>query len=196
MLTDAARADCDVTESGIPKDAVAAIDFSGTRKSLAESGISFGGYYNAETFGNPSGGIKQGATYDGVLELHLDGDMKKMGLWKGLCFYANGYQIHGHSIAAENIGSLATVSNLEATPATRLYELWLEQSMFNERVWVRFGQLAADGDFFVIKDSDYFLNGWGLALDRSGGSSKRRSWLSACHAGRPGNTQSQRQVRP
>jgi porin len=161
MLTDAARADCDVTESGIPKDAVAAIDFSGTRKSLAESGIGIGGFYAAETFGNPSGGIKPGATYDGVLELHLDGDMKKMGLWKGLCFYANGYQIHGHSIAAENIGSLATVSNLEATPATRLYELWLEQSMFNERVWVRFGQLAADGDFFVIKDSDYFLNGWG-----------------------------------
>ena len=107
MLTDAARADCDVTESGIPKDAVAAIDFSGTRKSLAESGIGIGGFYAAETFGNPSGGIKQGATYDGVLELHLDGDMKKMGLWKGLCFYANGYQIHGHSIAAENIGSLA-----------------------------------------------------------------------------------------
>src|SRR6202158_808851 len=126
MLTDAARADCDVTESGIPKDAVAAIDFSGTRKSLAERGIRFGGYYNAETFGNPSGSIKQGVTYDGVLELHLNGDMKKLGFWKGLCFYTNGYQIHGHSIAAENIGSLATVSNLEATPATRLYELWLE----------------------------------------------------------------------
>jgi hypothetical protein len=31
-----------------------------------------------ETFGNPSGGTKQGATYDGVLEFHLNGDMQKM----------------------------------------------------------------------------------------------------------------------
>jgi porin len=160
-LPDSARADCDVTDSGIPENAVAAIDVSDMRKSLAQSGIGFGGFYNAETFGNPSGGIKQGVTYDGVLELHLNGDMKKMGFWKGLCFHANGYQIHGHSIAAENVGSLATVSNLEATPATRLYELWLEQSMFNEHVWVRFGQLVADGDFFVIKGGDYVLNGWG-----------------------------------
>jgi porin len=160
-VPDSARADCDVTNTGIPDNAVAPIDVAGMRKSLAESGIGFGGYYNAETFGNPSGGIKQGVTYDGVLELHVNGDMKKLGFWKGLCFYANGYQIHGHSIAAENVGSLATVSNLEATPATRLYELWLEQSMFNEHVWVRFGQLAADGDFFVIKGGDYVLNGWG-----------------------------------
>lgn len=160
MVSNVVRADCDVPESGIPENVVTA-DFAGIRKSLAESGIAFGGFYAAETFGNPTGGVKQGATYDGVLELHLDGDTQKMGLWKGLCFHVNGYQIHGQSISAENIGSLATVSNLEATPATRLYGLWLEQSMFNERVWVRFGQLAADGDFFVIKGGDYFLNGWG-----------------------------------
>ena len=96
-----------------------------------------------------SGGFKQCATYDGVLELHLDADLKKMGLWKGLCFHVNGFQIHGQSIAADYVGSLATISNLEATPATRLYELWLEQSMFNGKVRVKFGQLVADGDFFV-----------------------------------------------
>jgi hypothetical protein len=122
IYAEVARADCDVTESAIPKDSVAAIDFAGTRKSLAESDIGIGGSYAAETFGNPSDGIKQGATYDGVLKLHLDGDIKKKGLRKGLCFHANGYQTHGQSITAENIGSLATVSNLEVTPATRLYE--------------------------------------------------------------------------
>ena len=58
---------------------------AGARESLlAESGIGIGGFYAAKTFGNPSGGFKQGATYDGVLELHLDGDLKKWGLWKGL----------------------------------------------------------------------------------------------------------------
>jgi porin len=152
---------------GIPENAVAASAVAGGRKALAQSGIGFGGSYTAETFGNPSGGIKQGETYDGVLELHLDGDMQKLGFWKGLWFHANGFQIHGHSITVENVGSLMTVSNLEATPATRLYELWFERSMFNEHVWVRFGQLVADGDFFVIKGGGYFLNGWGWPSIRS-----------------------------
>jgi porin len=57
---------------------------------------------------------------------------------------------------------LVTVSNLEALPSTRLYELWLEQAMFHERVSVRVGQLAADGDFFVTDGGAYFLDGtWG-----------------------------------
>jgi porin len=68
-----AHADCPVPDTGIPEDAALRIDVAGMRKSLAESGIGIGGFYAAETFGNPSGGFKQGATYDGVLELHLDG---------------------------------------------------------------------------------------------------------------------------
>jgi len=71
-----AHADCAVPDTGIPEDAAIHIDVAGMRKSRAESGIGIGGFYAAETFGNPSGGFKQGATYDGVLELHLDGDLK------------------------------------------------------------------------------------------------------------------------
>jgi hypothetical protein len=68
-----------VPDTGIPEDAALHIDVAGMRKALAESGIGIGGFYAAETFGNPSGNFKQGATYDGVLELHLDGDLKKWG---------------------------------------------------------------------------------------------------------------------
>jgi porin len=49
----------------------------------------------------------------------------------------------------------------EATPATKLYELWLQQSLFNERLFVRVGQLAADGDFLVSVGGAYFLDGTG-----------------------------------
>ena len=71
-----ARADCDVPESGVAEDAVP-VDVAGVRKSLAENGIAIGGYYAAETFG--TGGFKQGATYDGMLELHLNADLNKLG---------------------------------------------------------------------------------------------------------------------
>ena len=63
------------------------------------------GTYYGESFGN-WGGFKQGVTYDGVLDMNLDADMQKLGLWKGLCFHTNAYQIHGQSITADNIGSL------------------------------------------------------------------------------------------
>ena len=158
---DAAKADCQVTDTGIPDDVAFKLDVAGARQALANSGIALSGTYYGESFGN-WGGFKQGVTYDGLLDLHLDADMKKLGLWKGLCFHTNAYQIHGQSITADNILSLMAVSNIEATPATRLDELWFEQHMFNDRLAVKVGQLAADNDFILSDAWPYFLNGtWG-----------------------------------
>jgi porin len=56
------------------------------------------------------------------------------------------------------------VSSLEAEPATRLFELWFEQYLFNDTVSVKFGQLAADAEFFAADGGAFFLNGtWGWA---------------------------------
>jgi porin len=156
-----ASANCDVTDTGIPDDAAFKFDVGGARKALANAGIGVGGYYYGETFYN-WGGFDQGGEYDGVLELYVNVDMKKTIGWSGLCFFANGYQIHGNSITAANIGSLMPVSNLEATDATRLFELWFEQHMFNDKVTVKIGQLAADAEFVISEGGGYFLNGtWG-----------------------------------
>ena len=159
----AAKADCDVPDisNGIPEDVAMKLDLGGTRAALAKSGIGVGGAYYGEAFYNWVG-FDQGGEYDGVLELYINADMKKLGLWKGFCFFANGYQIHGNSITAANIGSLMPVSNLEATDATRLFEMWFEQHLFNDKVAVRFGQLAADAEFVISEGGGYFLNGtWG-----------------------------------
>lgn len=125
-----------------------AIDPGGVRRALAGHGIEIGGVYYGEAFGN-WGGFDQGVEYDGVLELYVKADMHKLGFWKGLCFHTDGFQIHGNSITAANIGSLMPVSNLEATDATRLFELWLEQHLFNDKLAVKFGQLAADAEFII-----------------------------------------------
>ncbi len=171
---DMARADaeCGITDSGIPDGAVAPIDAAHARKSLADAGIGLGGFYAGEAFAN-TGGLKQGGKYDGVLELHLDGDLHKMGLWQGLCFHANAFQIHGNSIS-DNIGALMPVSFLEATDATRLDEIWLEQHMFNRQMSVKLGQLAADTEFLLTDGAPFFLNatlGWPAlaAADMPGG---------------------------
>src|SRR5262245_17990975 len=133
----AADAECS-SDSGIPSGVIAPIDVSHLRKSLADAGFITGGLYVGEIFAN-TGGIHHGATYDGVLWTYLLGDLHKAGLWKGLCFYTDAYQIHGRSITADDIGSLVTVSNYEALPSTRLSELWLEQHLFDDHVTVRVG---------------------------------------------------------
>jgi porin len=152
----AADAECS-SDSGIPSGVIAPIDVGHLRKSLADAGFTIGGFYLGETFGN-TGGIHQGETYDGVLWTYLLGDLHKAGLWKGLCFYADSYQIHGRSITADNIGSIVTVSNYEALPSTRLSELWLEQHLFNDHLTVRVGQLTADTEFLLSSGGSNFLD--------------------------------------
>ena len=151
----AADAECS-SDSGIPGGVIAPIDV-GLRKALADAGFTVGGFYLGETFGN-TGGIHQSDTYDGVLWTYLLGDLHKAGLWKGLCFYADSYQIHGRSITADNIGSLVTVSNYEALPSTRLSELWLEQHLFNDHLTVRVGQLTADTEFLLSPGGSNFVD--------------------------------------
>ena len=151
------------SDAGIPDSVIAPIDVGHMRKSLADAGFAVGGFYLGETFAN-TGGIHQGATYDGVLWTYLIGDLHKAGLWKGLCFYTDSYQIHGRSITADNIGSLVTVSNYEALPSTRLSELWLEQHILNDHLNVRVGQLTADTEFLLSSGGSNFLNStWGWA---------------------------------
>lgn len=151
----------DGANAGIPEGVVLAIDPGGVRQGLANAGIAVGGIYYGEAFKN-WGGVKDGGQYDGVLELYMSADMQKLGLWKGLCFFANGYQIHGRSITVENVGGLSPVSSLEAVPSTRLFDMWFEQHLLNDTVSVRFGQLAADAEFIISEGGGYFLNGiWG-----------------------------------
>jgi len=154
--------------NGIPEGSIASVlpsrlaDPGGVRSALGARGIVVGANYIGEVFGNTSGGVERSAHYDGRLELFVDADLSKIAGLKGLCFHANGYQIHGTSIPAENLGSLMPVSYIEATPATRLFELYLEQDLFNKAVSIRFGQLAADSQFLLSEGGGAFINGtWG-----------------------------------
>ena len=137
-------------------------DPGGVRSALAKRGVTFAVNYIGEVLGNPSGGFQQGTFYDGRLEVEVTADFEKMIGWPGLSFFTNGYWIHGESITAEDLGVLMPVSFIEATPDTRLFELWLEQKLFADKLSIRFGQLAADAEFLVSDGSGAFLNAtWG-----------------------------------
>lgn len=162
-----ADADCGVSDTGVPDGSVLSAlgpdwaSVGGLRPSLAKDGIAIGASYTGEGFHN-WGGIKDGSAYDGVLTMTADVNMAKLAGWKGGCVHASAFEIHGNSITAEDIGSLMPVSNLEATPAARLFELWFEQHLFNDKLAVKVGQISADTEFIISQGGTHFLNStWG-----------------------------------
>jgi hypothetical protein len=50
-------------------------------------------------------------------------------------------------------------SGIEALPSTRLYEAYFEKQGDEKRVSLKFGQLAADSEFFSTKYTDVFTLG-------------------------------------
>ncbi len=133
------------------------------REILADWGVQFNAIYIAEVFDNASGGIRRGSIYTGRLDLGVDVDLEKIIGWNGARFHANMFQIHGQGLSRDYIGNLMLVSGVESLPATRLYELWIEQSLFGGALMVRVGQQASDIEFIDSKYDDVFANsalGW------------------------------------
>ena len=126
-------------------------------------GIKFAATYIGEVLGNPTGGIAQGATFEGRLNLALDLDFYKLAGWQGLTAHANVFAIHGDGLSRNNLRNFFVVSGIEALPAVRLYEAYFEQKFFHEKWSIRAGQLAADSEFIASKYTDVFTNasmGW------------------------------------
>lgn len=147
---------------------------SGLNDVSAKLGIQFSATYIAEVLGNASGGVKQGGVFTGRLDLGVDIDLDRMIGWSGAKFHANMYQINGEGLSRDYIGNLMLVSNIEALTSTRLYEAWIEQSLWNNKIAIRIGQQGADVEFFDSIYDDIFTNssvGWPaiLAIDLPGG---------------------------
>src|ERR1700722_5074311 len=137
--------------------------WGGERIKLEDEGFQLGGDEIFETLGNLNGGMRRGAIGEGRLEVFANVDMAKAFGLSGLIFHANAYQIHGEGLTGHYLGNLITVSNIEAPPSTRLFDLWLQQSLFSDAVSLRVGQIAADDEFFVSQYAPLFISstfGW------------------------------------
>jgi porin len=126
-------------------------------------GIKFAATYIGEVLGNATGGLQQGGTFEGRLNLAVDLDFEKLAGWHGLIAHANIFAIHGNGLSRSNLQNFFVVSGIEALPTVRLYEAYFEQKFFNDKWSIRAGQLAADGEFIASKYTDVFTNaslGW------------------------------------
>ncbi|MEY2458143.1 MAG: porin, partial [Acidimicrobiaceae bacterium] len=75
-------------------------------------GIKFAATYIGEVLGNASGGLQQGGTFEGRLNLAIDVDFDKLAGWKGLTAHANIFAIHGNGLSRSNLQNFFVVSGI------------------------------------------------------------------------------------
>ena len=139
-------------------------DLFGLRTALSKVGVSLAIQETSEVLGNPVGGMRQGADYDGLTQVVLQLDTQRaFGLYGGL-FNISALQIHGRNLSSDNLLSLQTASGIEADRATRLWEFWYDQKFLDEdRLDIKVGQQSADQEFIASPNGAYFVNtmfGW------------------------------------
>ncbi|CAB3793680.1 hypothetical protein LMG28138_03562 [Pararobbsia alpina] len=104
-------------------------DMGGVRPWLGNHGVTIGLQETSEYLNNPSGGIKRGGAYDGLVQLGIGIDMEKAAGLTGGIFNVSALQIHGSSLSQRNLLTLQSASGVEADDATRIWELWYQQSL-------------------------------------------------------------------
>ncbi|WP_296713103.1 carbohydrate porin [Rhodoblastus sp.] len=131
-------------------------DFSALNRSragLAEEGVYFQIIYTADSMANLAGGIRPGVDYSGRLDSIFDiyfgrmfGKDAAQGLLADDRAHIDILTIQGAGITGNYVGSLASISGIEASPTVRLFEAWWEH-VFGP--WsLRFGQMGIDSEFF------------------------------------------------
>jgi len=136
-------------------------DWGGARTALKENyGIGITLISTDEIMRVLSGGLRRAASYEGRLELSVDTELDKLVGWKGASTHFTIYQLHNAGrVAADNVGSIGDVSNINALATTRLFTAYFQQSLFDDKLSIRIGQIAADDEFLNSATAANLLNG-------------------------------------
>jgi porin len=129
------------------------------KKGLFDLGYNLQLNYTGEVLGNPTGGVKRGATNEGLFNMSVDGDLDTIAGLNGATFHINAFVIHGRGLTTFNIFDIAPLSGIEARPATRLFEAWVEQQFSQGLAAIRIGQLSADTEFFISDLAALYIDG-------------------------------------
>jgi len=138
-------------------------DWGGLRGKLAGCGVEFLGSEQAEVWGNTTGGLKQGTIYTGLLRLGLNLDLDKAAGWRGASVSTTWFWLSGRDASMDLVGNFLTISGIAGFNTLRMFELWFQQNLMDDKISLRIGQLTADTEFVISKYGATFINatfGW------------------------------------
>ena len=142
-------------------------DWGGLRGKLASCGIAFLGSEQAEVWGNTTGGLERGMVYTGLLKFGLNVDLDKAAGWCGASVGTTWFWLSGRDASQDLVGNFLTISGIAGFNTLRMFELWFQQNLLDDKISLRFGQLTADTEFVISKYGATFINatfGWSAFL--------------------------------
>ena len=134
-------------------------DMGGLRPALDKYGLQLTILENVETFGNVSGGVKQGFETDGLTTVTLQMDTEKAFGLKGGTLNVSGLQYWGGNLTTDSLLVVQTLSDIEAPVGVRLWELWYQQK-FTDKFDIKVGEQSLDEEFIISPSANsLFING-------------------------------------
>lgn len=122
-------------------------NWDGLRDLLSNFGIDFASSYVTDLLTNSVGGLrKHRFRYDSSLGLDINVDLERLAAIEGLQFHVSGVYRQGKNLAGD-IGNRFPPSSIYGSEQVRLYNLYLEQAMFHDKVSLKAGRLGAGDDF-------------------------------------------------
>jgi porin len=124
-------------------------DWAGSRTWLEERGITPTLTFVMDALGNPTGGMQQGFRQASNLGLDVHFDLQKLFGLNGGSFFISFSERFGSSLSREDIGNVFTVQQVLGGQTYRLIDVAYQQRLFDDRVELRVGRIAAGDDFLV-----------------------------------------------
>ena len=144
--------------------------WQGYRGEFKSSGVDIQSHVIADIMGNVRGGVSQKTSLVENWELGLSLNLDQLIGWSGGSFQFSALQNNGSS-PSSYIGDVQTANNIEAMQTIRLYELWIEQNLLENKLSLLAGVYDLNSEFDFMESSTLFLNssqGLGGALAASG----------------------------
>ena len=118
--------------------------------------------YSVDANAVVAGGAERGLAYLGKIALLIDGDLERLAGLRNSNIHASIIDIHGVGLSGRYLGNIATVSGIEAEPAIRLNQLWVDTGL-GGTARLRVGKFAAAPTFMTSDTAAFFINstfGW------------------------------------
>ena len=123
-------------------------DWWGSRIWLKKDlGIDFSLTYTNNIAGNVVGGRERGATYTDNVGFGVEFQLEKLVGWKGAVLVVSGLNRSGRSLSQRDIGNQFTVQQVYGSQTAMFYALALTQNLFDDKVQLKLGRMAAGDDF-------------------------------------------------
>lgn len=129
------------------------------RTDLKSRGLTIGGEYIAEFTSVFDGGINERGSFRNLLTLDAELDFETALGWEGGTLFLQYLSVNASSGGSADAGDIQVFSNLEnARSLDVIYEMWYEQTLFDDRLRLKIGKVDANSEFDFIDAASDFSN--------------------------------------